>query len=168
MAQFDFPPEVDAVFHEFRTTEFTTIARDGTPITWPITVVYRPRPEPGEFLAATSIGLPHKAFNLRRNPRATLFFSEPRGSGLPNPPAVLVQGDAQVSETITTLEGIEDLWEKIYRFQPAAKQTSSGPLMQYLMDWYYMRIPLVIIPRRIVWWPNGDFSQKPVEVGHVG
>ncbi|HLY26717.1 MAG TPA: pyridoxamine 5'-phosphate oxidase family protein [Aggregatilineales bacterium] len=166
MAQFDIPQEVEAVFHEFRTTEFTTIARDGTPITWPITAVYRP--VPGEFLAATSIGLPQKAFNLRRNPRAALFFSEPRGSGLSNPPAVLVQGDANVAEKITTLEGIEDLWAKIFRFQPAAKQTSSGPLMHYLMDWYYMRIPLVISPRRIMWWPNGDFSHKPLELSHVG
>ncbi len=31
----ELPPEVGAVFEEFRTCEMSTLARDGTPITWP-------------------------------------------------------------------------------------------------------------------------------------
>ncbi len=30
------PPEVEEVFREFRTCEFSTVARDGTPIAWPL------------------------------------------------------------------------------------------------------------------------------------
>ena len=166
MATFDVPAEVTAVFHEFRTAEFTTIGKDGTPATWPLTAVYYP--DRGEFLAATSIGLSQKAVNIGRNPRVSLLFSEPRASKLPNPPAVLVQGDA-VAEEITTLDGIEDLWEKIYRFQPAAKWASRGPLMKWLMGkWYHVRIPLRIVPSRILWWPDADFSKDPLEVSRVG
>jgi nitroimidazol reductase NimA-like FMN-containing flavoprotein (pyridoxamine 5'-phosphate oxidase superfamily) len=166
VTHFDIPKDVQAVFQEFRTAELTTIAKDGTPITWPLTVVFRP--ERGHFAAATSIGLPQKAFNIRRNPRVSLLFSEPHASGLTKPPAVLVQGDAQSVDNITTLAGIEDVWEKIYRFQPAAKGMSSSPVTRYLMDWYYMRLQMIIVPTRILWWQHGDFSRKPVEVAHVG
>jgi hypothetical protein len=163
---FDIPAEVAAVFNEFRTTEFTTIGKDGTPATWPVTAVFRP--EGCEFIVATSIGLSQKAVNVGRNPRVSLLFSEPGASGLTSPPAVLVQGDA-VAEPITTLDGIEDLWEKIYRFQPSAKWTTWGPLMKQMMGkWYYVRIPLRITPTRILWWPDADFSNEPLVVPHVG
>lgn len=166
MARFDIPEPVEAVFREFRTTEFTTVGRDGTPATWPITAAYNP--DHCEFLAATSIGLSQKAVNIRRNSRVSLLFSEPRASTLSDPPAVLVQGDA-IAEDITTLDGLEDLWDKIYRFQPSAKWATWGPLMKQLMGkWYYVRIPLRITPARILWWPGADFSRDPLEVPHVG
>jgi hypothetical protein len=38
----------------------------------------------------TSIGLPHKAYNVRRNPRVALLYSDPTGSGLDSRPEVLV------------------------------------------------------------------------------
>ncbi len=166
MARFDVPDEVVAVLHEFRTAELTTIGRDGTPSTWPITVVFHP--DACDFLGATSIGLSQKAANIRRNPHVSLLFSEPRASGLRNPPAVLVQGDA-VAEDVTTLDGIEDVWAKIYRFQPAARWTTWGPVMKRLVGrWYYARIPLRIRPTRILWWPDGDFTREPVEATRVG
>ncbi len=164
MARLNLPAAVEAVFHNFRTAEFTTIAKDGTPITWPVTAVYEA--EQGEFLTATSIGLPNKAFNIRRNPKVSLLFSEPKASGLKDAPAVLVQGRALAPDTVTTLAGIETVWEKIYRFQPPAKITSGTPLSRYLMDWYYMRVPIRITPTRIQWWAAGDFGQTP-EVQYV-
>jgi hypothetical protein len=56
------PPEVEEVFREFRTCEFSTLARDGTPITWPLVTLWRP--EERRFVLTTSIGLPQKAFNM--------------------------------------------------------------------------------------------------------
>lgn len=162
---FQIPMDVKAVFDNFRTAELTTFAKDKTPLTWPVTVAYRS--EIQEFWGTTSIGLPQKAFNIRQNGQVSLLFSEPKASGLLNPPAVLVQGNAEAPDSLTSVEGIEDVWTKIFRFQPASKQTSSGPLMHLLMDWYYIRIKIRIVPTRIKWWPEGDFARSPVEVGHV-
>lgn len=67
------PPEVDEVFREFRTREFSTLARDRTPTTW-LLVTLR-RPERRRFVLTTSIGMPQKTFNIRRDPRA---LSSPR------------------------------------------------------------------------------------------
>ncbi|HEX2619206.1 MAG TPA: hypothetical protein VHL11_03635, partial [Phototrophicaceae bacterium] len=66
------------------------------------------------------------------------------------------------------LEGVEPLWDKIYRFQPAAKATSGSAIMRHLMDWYYMRLKIRVVPVSMFWWLNGDFSQRPHEVYYVG
>src|ERR1043166_7217615 len=92
------PAEVEMVFKEFRTCELTTLAKDGSPLTWPTTALFDQEQE--RFVISTSIGFPQKAFNIRRNPRVSLLFSNPTGSGLSQPPAVLVQGEAAISEQV--------------------------------------------------------------------
>ncbi len=161
------PTEVEAVFREFRTAEMSTLAKDGTPITWPTFPFWRP--EEGRFLITTTIGLPQKAFNIRRNPRVSLLYSDPTGSGLADPPAVLVQGEA-LDEIMVSVEDLEDELEEAYRRQPAAGMYSSNPLLRYLFDWYYMRLMIHVTPHRILWWPGGNFDQtpRPLEVYHVG
>ena len=157
----DLPPGVEAVFREFRTCEMSTLARDGAPITWPTLPFWRP--EEGRFLITTSIGLPRKAFNVRRNPRVSLLFSDPTASGLTNPPAVLVQGDAEApDEVVTSVEGFEDELRQVFRRQPASGFYSSNPFTRYLFDWYYMRLLIHVTPRRILWWPKGDFQRAPL------
>lgn len=165
----ELPTEVEAVFWEFRTCEMSTLAKDGPPITWPTLPFWRPRE--GRFLITTSIGMPQKAFNIRRNPPVSLLFSDPTASGLANPPAVLVQGDAEAPDEIAvSVKGLEDELEEAYRRQPAAGMYSSNPLLRYLFDWYYMRLMIHATPRRILWWPGGDFEQAPreLEVDRVG
>ena len=87
------------IIDSYFTCEFTTVARDGSPQTWPVT----PRLlADGRFLLTTSIGLPQKAFNIRRSPKVSLLFSEPTGSGISAPGAVLIQGDATAEDRIVT------------------------------------------------------------------
>ncbi len=169
---FPLPSEVEAVFNEFRTCELTTVAKDGTPLTWPITALFDP--EQGRFLLTTSIGFPQKAFNIRRNPRVSLLFSNPTGSGLSHPPAVLVRGEARVSERFDVSpvknEDLRKCWLHIMRFQPRSPIYSNDPLSHYLYDWYFMRLLISVTPHRICWWERGDFTQAAleVEVSHVG
>lgn len=87
------------IIDRYFTCEFTTLSRDGSPVTWPVS----PRLlADGRFLLTTSIGMPQKAFNIRRNPKVSLLFSEPTGSGVATPGAVLVQGDATAVDRIVT------------------------------------------------------------------
>ncbi len=164
---FALSPEVEEVFREFRTCEFSTLARDGTPITWPLVTLWQP--EEQRFVLTTSIGLPNKAFNARRDGRVSLLFSDPTASGLDEPPAVLVQGDAVVSEVIhTSPNDLKEYWKRIWRIQPAGKVYGSNFLTRSPMDWYYMRLYIYVEPRRILVWPDGDFAKTPEEVDHVG
>jgi hypothetical protein len=67
------------IIDKYFTCEFTTLGRDGSPQTWPVTTRLL---GDGRFLTTTSLGLPQKAFNIRRNPKVSLLFSEPTGSGV--------------------------------------------------------------------------------------
>jgi hypothetical protein len=156
------PQGVEEVFRRFRTCEFSTLGRDGTPVTWPLVALWRP--EEGRFVLTTSIGLPQKAFNIRRDPRVSLLFSDPTASGLENPPAVLVQGEAEAPDSIETSPyRLREYWSRLFEIQPAGKVYGANRLTRYLMDWYYMRLYISVRPRRVLFWPNGDFTQAPVE-----
>jgi hypothetical protein len=103
----ELPSEVEDVFEEFRTCEMSTLARDGTPITWPTLPFWYS--DEKRFTVTASIALAQKAFNVRRNPRVSLLFSNPTASGVENPPAVLVQGDAEAPDEIeTSVAGFEE------------------------------------------------------------
>jgi hypothetical protein len=162
------PPKVEAVFREFRTCEFTTLGRNGAPVTWPTAARYYP--DKSRFLITSSIALPQKVYNVRRNPHVALLFSNQTGSGLVSPPAVLVQGDATApDEVVTSVEGLEDYWrDTIFRRQPGSEMPDNA-IVHKLADWYYMRILIWITPRTIRWWPDGDFARpsSSLEVSHV-
>ncbi len=167
------PPEVQASIREFRTCEFTTISKSGSPVTWPVSARYLRSLDC--FLLTTSIGLPQKAFNVRRNPKVSLLFSNPYASGLSHPPAVLVQGDAvapdEIFSTPNATPELREYWlEAIYSRQFATEMISTNPLMRGLMDWYFMRLVIQITPRTYFWWPDGDFSRpaQQLEAAHVG
>src|SRR4051794_16272441 len=90
------PRELQEAFDRFVTTEYTTVDRRGQPITWPVTPYY----SPGDpcIDVTTALGYPKKAHDARANPKVGLLFSDPTGSGVANPPQVLVQGTAKVDD----------------------------------------------------------------------
>ncbi len=152
------------IIDKYYTCEFTTLSRDGSPVTWPVS----PRLlEDGRFVAATSIGLPQKAFNIRRNPKVSLLFSEPTGSGVREPGAVLIQGDATAEDRVVTdmLSNPElaKALETVMARQPSGALWSSR-IGRRLWWSYYMRIVIYVTPRRALFWPSRDFTTSPEEL----
>lgn len=164
------PDDAARILRRYRTCEFSTIAKDGTPITWPLCARWL---DDGRFLLTTSIGLPQKAFNLRRNPKVALLFSEPRGSGVDKPGAVLVQGLASCEDRIITDPSAVPELERYFRETIFARQPSGKFMSSFLgrlfFDWYYMRLLIYVMPQRIHYWPGRDFAAAPqlIEVAHV-
>jgi hypothetical protein len=41
--------------------------------------------------------------------------------------------------------------------------------MRAIMAWYFIRVIIYVTPRRLTWWPSGDFDRPPhsLEVPHV-
>jgi Pyridoxamine 5'-phosphate oxidase len=152
------------IIDKYFTCEFTTLSRDGSPQTWPVS----PRLlTDGRLLVTTSIGLPQKAFNVRRNPKVSLLFSEPMGSGVAEPGAVLIQGDATAEDRIVTdmLSNPElaAVTETVSARQPAGALWSSA-LGRRIWWSYYMRILIYVTPRRALFWPTRDFTVAPEEL----
>ena len=152
------------IIDKYFTCEFTTLSRDGTPVTWPVS----PRLlADGRLLLTTSIGMPQKAFNIRRNPKVSLLFSEPTGSGVETPGAVLLQCDATAEDRIVTdMSSDRDLaafWQTLFARQPAGVIWSTRFGKRLLWP-YYMRILIYATPRRALFWPGRDFSVAPEEL----
>jgi hypothetical protein len=152
------PQDVQRVFERFITTEYTTVGPDGQPITWPVTPYYHAG-EP-QIDITTGLGYPKKAEDARRNPRVSLLFSDPTGSKLERPPAVLVQGAARVDDE--DLEANRDRYQRESLVKlPETKDMYPPKLVQRLFDWYFMRIYVHVRPERVYVWPEGDFTREP-------
>jgi hypothetical protein len=120
------PADVQSVFARFLTAELTTIDRGGRPVTWPMTPSYAPGAACIDV--RTELGTPKKALDARREPRVALLFSDPTGSGLADPPTVLVQGSAAVK--VATPERRYDIHvrpERVYVWRPAGPAGPAGP-----------------------------------------
>jgi hypothetical protein len=140
--------DVLAALDRIRTCEFATVNRTGVPLAWPTLPMYRP--DDGTFVITTSIGLPHKAYNVRRNPQVALLYSDPTGSGLDSMPEVLIQGEANCSsEIVTSPKDLEEYWIRVLERQPAGQAYGDHALTRRLMGWYYRRLVITIRPTRV-------------------
>src|SRR3954469_23962688 len=90
------PPELEQAAARYLTSEFVTIDAAGRPIVWPVTPYFRAAE--GCIDVTTGVGYPKKADDAARNPRVALLFSDATGSGVVDPPTVLVQGTARVDD----------------------------------------------------------------------
>ena len=137
-------PQVLDVIARYRTCEFATVSRNGVPIAWPTATLYRPD---GTFLITTSIALPQKAFNIRRDGRVAMLFSEPTASGLVGAPQVLVQGTATCpDEIVPDVAANAEYWRRLHERQPFNKIYGANVVTRRFFDWYYMRLLITITP----------------------
>lgn len=152
------------IVNGYFTCELTTLSRVGSPQTWPVAARLT---NDGTFLLCTTIGRPQKAFNIRRNPKVSMLFSDPTGSGVAKPGAVLIQGDATAEDRIVTNPRTNPefaaLLQTVFERQPASAFMSSW-LGRRLFWSYYMRILIYVTPRRVLYWPDRDFRREPVEL----
>lgn len=152
------PPDVQAVFDRFITTEFTTIDRRGQPITWPVTPYYTLGARCIDV--TTGIGYPKKADDAASNPFVALLFSDPTGSGLDDAPTVLVQGSAEVDDNDLEANRQRYARESSEKLPGAAKLQPPEPLRRFI-GFYYLRIYVHVRPERIYVWPHGDVDSEP-------
>lgn len=156
------PAEVETVLDRFFTAELSTHARDHTPITTPVAPLWLP--ERGRILVTAGIGAPLKVFNARRDPKVALLYSNPVASGLDDPPAVLVQGEAEVDPGISTWDDeLERQFTKVWATQTKGV-IGADPITKRMFWWYYMRLKIHIRPVRVRWWPGRDMTAEPREV----
>jgi hypothetical protein len=140
-------PAVRAVLETYRTCELVTVGRDGVPVAWPAVCSVAPA---GDVVTlTTSIALPVKALNVRRDPRVALLFSDPTGTGRDDLPQVLLRGTATCPEKIhTSPAGLEDYWLKLWQRQPDVVPTSPR-IARAVMDFYYLRLVLTVSPQEV-------------------
>jgi hypothetical protein len=152
------PDEVQQVFEQFITTEYTTIDASAQPITWPVTPYYRQGD--GAIDVTTGLGYPKKAADAELNPQVSLLFSDPTGSGIEDPCAVLVQGTAQVDHRDLAANRERYARESLAKL-PATKSMYPPKPIRGMFAWYFMRIYVYVRPERVYVWEKCDFAREP-------
>ncbi len=147
------PADVQAVFDRFITTELTTINPAGQPITWPVTPYYRPGDPCIDI--TTGLGYPKKANDAQANPLVALLFSDPTGSGLQDPPTVLVQGSADVDDRDLEANRERYAREAAEKLPGLSRVQPPDPLKRFF-SWYYTRIYIHVRPERVYVWRSAD------------
>jgi hypothetical protein len=152
------PDSVKQVFESFVTTEFTTLDARGQPITWPVTPYYKTSADCVDV--TTGLGYPKKANDAAANPKVSMLFSDPTGSGLHDPPMVLVQGIAHVDDA--DLEANRERYQReALEKLPATKDALPPKFLQGWFNWYFTRLYIKVRPERVYVWPGGDWSREP-------
>ena len=134
----------------YRVAEFVTLARDGSPVGWPLA----PELEGDRLVFSTGYVYPAKARNAQRDPRVAVLYSDPTASGRSDAdPLVLVQGRCQVSD--------EDLQANTERYVAQHLRTNSPlapmlkiPMLRQLLVGYLTRIWMEVFPERELSWPR--------------
>lgn len=152
------PADVQAVFDRFITTELTTIDQRGQPITWPVTPYYSPGAPCIDV--TTGLGYPKKARDAAANPLVSLLFSDPTGSGLVDPPMVLVQGSAEVDDRDLDANRERYARESAQKLPDVGRLLPPRPVRRFF-DWYFTRIYIHVRPERVYVWPRGEVAGEP-------
>lgn len=152
-------PTILEHLERFITTEYASVTRSGAPVTWPVT------PYGGEDRStidiATGLTYPLKAERARRDPKVSLSFSYPVGSGISDAPTVMVQGLATVRDLDLRATSARYLQASADRFPEQFRAIPRWQLRR--MDWYWTRMWVEVTPVRVLWWERGDLGTKPLE-----
>lgn len=139
--------QISEVLTRTMVVEFATITPKGALSTRPMGAVWLPKRD--QIVLATPVAYPQKAFNVRHDSRVAVLYSDPTGSGLTDPPAILVQGHAIAPHTVALPDEIPDYWRGISDKRPWMAQELASEQHQRTMDWLYWRIPLYVTPERV-------------------
>ena len=121
------------LFDRAITCEYASLTASGDPVTVPVTPYVG---ETGTTLdVSTGLTYPAKAERARRNPKVALLFADPLGSGLEDPPTVLVQGLAAVRDA--DLQANTDRYVRVSLAKLPAVTKGQPRLVLRRMAFYY-------------------------------
>jgi hypothetical protein len=153
----ELPDEVWSVIDRSVTVDYTSLTRAGAPIMLPVTP-YR-SDDRATMDVSTGLTYPTKAERARRNPKVSLLYSDPLGSGLVQPPVVLVQGLASVRDA--DLQANTDRYVRQAMSKLPAAYRGQPKFLLRRLTWYFARIWIQVTPIRVWWWDSKAMTGEP-------
>jgi len=149
------PARVVELLNKALVGELTVIDRNGRFRTDPLIPLW----DGHVILMTSSILFSRKLEDIKRNPKVSLSLSDP--IGVPAQPfsRATIQGDARVID--------DDLHQGWYRLLPLweAKEpiikNLLTPMQKLGLPLFWERAIIEILPKRVLWWPDGDTTREP-------
>jgi len=158
------PGWIEEVFEKYLTAELTYL--DGE---IPRTIAVLPYYDASKKLIVitTSPAFYKKVACIKKNPRVSVLFSNPKYSGAEERAVVLVRGIAKVRENIeenlnyliNLMINQKECWKKTVLERIAEELMS--PLAKKLLDWYIYRILIEVKPQTLLFWRDGNVENDP-------
>jgi hypothetical protein len=151
------PEELLPLFRQAVTCEFASLTRAGRAIAMPLLPFVG---ADGLTLdVSTGLAYPTKAERVRRNPKVALLYSDPVGSGLTNQPVALVTGWGAVRDR--DLQANTDRYIRELIAKDPKHSLGMPNALARRLNWYFGRIWIEVVPKRILWWPGGRTGEPP-------
>ncbi len=134
-------------------TAFTSISKAGVPVDTPLLLF------PSEYLKtidlATGLAYPAKAERARRNPKVGLLIE-----GKKDEPVISIAGMAAVRDSNIEANAIRYISE-VGHYGPSIMQPWE---VGHKAVWYWSRIIMEVMPKRVMWWENRAAMDGPPNV----
>lgn len=151
------PQWVQDAFNNYLVCEFTSI-KNGKPITLPLLPFYLS--DTGRLVVTSSILFSKKVENVKKNPKVSLLFSNPEGTKA-GKHVVLVQGTATTDDS-----DLDHGWEKyLGHWRKKEPYIDAYLAEREKFGWFWKRVPIIVEPKKIMAWKNGDTTQPPEVFG---
>ena len=152
------PEPVENLLNAALVSELTVIDPQGRPVTYPLIPLYD-----GERIYMTSSVLFSKKLeHIKANPRVSLTITDPIATPVEPFSRTTIQGDARIVE-----DDLHSGWESVLPMWTAKEPVITKLVkMRFAMPLFWERSVIEIVPRRVLWWPEGKTDQEP-QVFHV-
>lgn len=147
------PEPVEGLLKVALVSELTVIDPQGRPVTYPLIPLYD-----GERIYMTSSVLFSKKLeHIKANPRVSVTITDPVATPVDPFSRATIQGDARIVE-----DDLHSGWETLLPLW-TAKEPVIGKLvkMRFAMPLFWERSVIEIVPRRVLWWPDGRTDHRP-------
>jgi general stress protein 26 len=146
------PEPVERLLEAALVGELTVVNETGRPITYPLIPLY----DGDKIYLTSSVLFSRKLEHIKGNPRVSLSLTDPIAlDGRVD--RATIQGDARVIE-----EDPHGGWERLLptweRKEPAIVAFLKA---RVALPLFFERALIEIVPRRILYWPDGDTSRPP-------
>ena len=147
------PPWIQDAFSSYLVCEFTTI-KNGKPVTLPLLPFYLA--DTGKLVVTSSILFSKKVEHVKENSKVSMLFSNPEGTKN-GKHVVLVQGNAVADD-----KDLDHGWEKYLTYWRKKEPYIDAYLAEReKFGWFWKRVPIVVEPKKITAWKNGDTTRPP-------
>lgn len=149
------PAPVVNLLNQALVAELTVIGPDGRLRTDPLIPFWD-----GRFILMTSsILFSRKLEDIKRNAKVSVSLSDP--IGIPAKPfsRATIQGDARVID-----DDLHEGWMRVLPLWEAKEpiiKTLLRPMQKLGLPLFWERAIIEIMPRRVLWWPDGDTTRDP-------